>query len=357
MLYHLLYPLYKYHAVFNVFQYITFRTIYAVITALFLSFIFGPYIIRKLSAMQVGQVIRKEGPPNHFSKEGTPTMGGIMILAAVLIPTLLWANLKNPYVWLLVIITLFFGAVGFIDDYIKVVKKDSQGLWPRYKFLGQFIIALCAALFLYLEGFNTSVTVPFFKNAVINLGWLYIPFVVLVIVGASNAVNLTDGLDGLAIGPITIAAATYMLLAYLTGHTKIATYLQIMYVPKGGELTVFAGAMVGAGLGFLWFNTYPAQIFMGDVGSLALGAALGMLAIITKQEILLVLVGGVFVVEALSVIFQVGSFKFRRKRIFRMAPLHHHFELQGWPEPKIIVRFWLISIILSLIAISTLKLR
>ncbi|MBI5048984.1 MAG: phospho-N-acetylmuramoyl-pentapeptide-transferase [Deltaproteobacteria bacterium] len=357
MLYHLLYPLSKYHTIFNVFQYITFRTIYAVVTALILSFIVGPYIIKKLSLMQIGQVIRKDGPQNHLIKQGTPTMGGVIILFAVIIPTLLWANLKNPYVWLLTAVTLGLGAIGFIDDYKKVVQNDSQGLWPRYKFLGQVVIAIGAALFLYFTGFNTSITLPFFKNITISLGWLYIPFVVLVIVGASNAVNLTDGLDGLAIGPITIAAATYMLFTYLTGNVKIAQYLQIMYVPKAAELTIFAGAMVGASLGFLWFNSYPAQIFMGDVGSLSLGGALGTLAVITKQEILLVLVGGVFVIEALSVIFQVGSFKLRGKRIFKMAPLHHHFELNGLPEPKIIVRFWIISIILSLIAISTLKLR
>lgn len=357
MLYHLLYPLHKYHTVFNVFQYITFRTIYAVVTALLLSFIIGPYIIKKLSLMQIGQVIRKDGPANHFSKEGTPTMGGALILFAIIVPTLLWANLTSQYVWLLVVATLSFGIVGFIDDYKKVVQKDSRGLLPRYKFLGQFIIALGVALFLYFTGFNTSVTVPFFKNATISLGWLYIPFVVLVIVGASNAVNLTDGLDGLAIGPITIAAATYMLFTYLTGNIKIAQYLQIMYVPKAAELTIFAGAMVGASLGFLWFNSYPAQVFMGDVGSLSLGGALGTLAVITKHEMLLVLVGGVFVVEALSVIIQVGSFKLRGKRVFKMAPIHHHFELNGWAEPKIIVRFWIISIILSLIAISTLKLR
>lgn len=357
MLYHLLYPLAKYHTLFNVFQYITFRTIYAVVTALVLSFLIGPYIIRKLSNMQIGQVIRDDGPSNHLSKKGTPTMGGIIILFCIIVPTLLWANLKNPYIWLLITVTTGFGIVGFVDDYKKWVQKDSRGLRPAHKFLGQCIIALGVALFLYFTGFNTSITVPFFKNVVIAMGWAYIPFVILVIVGASNAVNLTDGLDGLAIGPITIAAATYMLFTYLTGHAKIANYLQIMYVPNSGELTIFAGAMVGASLGFLWFNTYPAQVFMGDVGSLALGGVLGTLAIITKHEILLVLVGGVFVVEALSVIFQVGSFKLRGKRIFRMAPIHHHFELNGWPEPKIIVRFWIISIILSLIAISTLKLR
>ncbi|HBR16097.1 MAG: phospho-N-acetylmuramoyl-pentapeptide-transferase [Deltaproteobacteria bacterium RIFCSPLOWO2_12_FULL_43_16] len=357
MLYHLLYPLYKYHTIFNVFQYITFRTIYAVVTALLLSFIIGPYVIKKLSLMQIGQVVRKDGPPQHLSKEGTPTMGGVLILLSIIIPTLLWANLTNPYVWLLIAVTLCLGMVGFVDDYKKVVQKNCKGLLPGYKFLWQFIVASGIALFLYFTGFNTSVAVPFFKNVIIPLGWLYVPFAILVIVGASNAVNLTDGLDGLAVGPIIIAAATYMLFTYLTGNVKIAQYLQIMYVPKAAELTIFAGAMVGASLGFLWFNSYPAQVFMGDVGSLSLGGALGTLAIITKQEILLVLVGGVFVVEALSVIFQVGSFKLRGKRIFKMAPLHHHFELDGWAEPKIIVRFWIISIILSLIAISTLKLR
>jgi len=357
MFYHLLYPLYTYHAVFNVFQYITFRTIYATLTALILSFILGPYIIRRLALMQIGQNIRRDVPPNHLNKEGTPTMGGTLVIFTVVISTLLWANLKNPYIWLLISITIGLGVIGFIDDYKKLVKKDPTGLLPRYKLAGQVVIALGVAFFLYLSGFSATITVPFFKGIRIDLGWLYMPFVVLVIVGASNAVNLTDGLDGLAIGPITVGAATYMLFAYLTGHVKIANYLQILYVPRVGELTVFAGAMVGASLGFLWFNTYPAQVFMGDVGSLALGGALGALAVITKQEILLLLVGGVFVVETLSVIFQVGSYRLRGKRVFRMAPIHHHFELKGWSEPKITVRFWIISIILSLIAISTLKVR
>lgn len=327
------------------------------VTALLLSFILGPYVIKKLAALNIGQVIRVDGPSNHINKEGTPTMGGGLILFSIILAALLWANLKNPYIWLLIGVTLALGVIGFIDDYKKIIHRNSNGLSPWYKFMWQVIIALSAAIFLYLSGFNTSITVPFFKHSEIQLGWFYIPVVVLVIVGASNAVNLTDGLDGLAIGPLTIAAATYMLFAYLTGNIKIANYLQIMYVPKGGEITVFAGAMVGAGLGFLWFNSYPAQIFMGDIGSLSLGGALGTLAVITKQETLLILVGGVFVAEVISVIFQVGSFKIRKKRIFRMAPLHHHFELDGWPEPKIIVRFWIISIILSLIAISTLKLR
>lgn len=357
MLYHLLFPLREYFTFFNVFQYITFRTIYATVTALVLCFLFGPYIIRKLSYMNIGQRIRANGPPHHKYKEGTPTMGGILILFAVLFPTLLWADIKSSYVWLLILVTLAFGLIGMIDDYMKVTKDDTVGLKAGYKLVCQVLIGAAVAIFLMYSDFNTDITVPFFKNVRIDLGWFYIPFVVVVIVGTSNAVNLTDGLDGLAIGPVMIAAGTYMLFAYLAGHIKIAQYLQILYVPGSGELTVFAGAIVGASLGFLWFNTYPAQLFMGDIGSLSLGGALGTLSVITKQEFLLLIVGGVFVVEALSVILQVLSFKLLGKRIFNMAPIHHHFELKGWPEPRIIVRFWIISIILSLIAISTLKIR
>ena len=357
MLYHLLFPLKEYITFFNVFQYITFRTIYATVTALLLSFILGPYLIRKLASLEIGQQVRKNGPPGHLSKEGTPTMGGLLILFAVLLPTLLWANLRNGYVWLLIFVTLAFGLIGLIDDYIKVLRRNSDGLKARYKFGGQVLVSIIVATMLMYSDFNTDITVPFFKNVRIDLGFFYLPFVVFIIVGSSNAVNLTDGLDGLAIGPVLIASGTYMLFAYLTGHSKISQYLQILYVPGSGELAVFAGAVVGASLGFLLFNTYPAQLFMGDIGSLSLGSALGALSIITKQEFLLVIVGGVFVVEALSVIFQVSSYKLRGKRIFNMAPIHHHFELKGWAEPKIIVRFWIISIILSLIAISTLKLR
>jgi phospho-N-acetylmuramoyl-pentapeptide-transferase len=357
MLYHLLFPLKEYITFFNVFQYITFRTIYATVTALLLSFIFGPYLIRKLASLDIGQKIRENGPPGHGNKEGTPTMGGILILLAVLLPTLLWANLRNGYVWLLIFVTLAFGLIGLIDDYIKVLRDNSDGLKARYKFGGQVLVSMIVALMLMYSDFNTDITVPFFKNVRIDLGLFYLPFVVFIIVGTSNAVNLTDGLDGLAIGPVLIASGTYMLFAYLAGHSKISQYLQILHVPGSGELAVFAGAVVGASLGFLWFNTYPAQLFMGDMGSLSLGGALGTLSVITKQEFLLVIVGGVFVVEALSVIFQVGSYKLRGKRIFNMAPIHHHFEIKGWAEPKIIVRFWIISIILSLIAISTLKLR
>ncbi|MFQ5586141.1 MAG: phospho-N-acetylmuramoyl-pentapeptide-transferase, partial [Thermodesulfobacteriota bacterium] len=274
MLYHFLYPLSQHHSVFNVFQYITFRTIYAVVTALVLSFILAPPLIKRLSRLHVGQVVRKDGPPNHLGKTGTPTMGGALILFAVIGSTLLWGNLNNLYVWLLMFVTVAMGALGFIDDYRKIVKKDSAGLRPRYKFACQVVIALITALLLYYSDFNTATAIPFLKEVRIDMGWFYIPFAAFIIVGSSNAVNLTDGLDGLAIGPILIAAATYMLLAYLTGHSKIASYLQIMYIPKVGELTVFAGAMVGASLGFLWFNTYPAQVFMGDIGSLSMGGAL-----------------------------------------------------------------------------------
>ena len=357
MLYHFLYPLGEYYSIFNVFQYITFRTIYGVVTALVVCFILAPPLIRWLSSLQVGQVVRKDGPPTHEAKAGTPTMGGALILFAVVGSTLIWGNLGNIYVWLLLFITIAMGAVGFVDDYKKIIKKDCAGLRPRYKFGWQVIIALAVVLFLYYTGFNTATTIPFLKEVRVEMGWLFIPFATFIIVGSSNAVNLTDGLDGLAIGPILIAAATYMLLSYITGHSKIADYLQIMHIPMVGELTIFAGAMVGASLGFLWFNTYPAQVFMGDIGSLSMGGALGTIAILTKQEVLLVIVGGIFVVEALSVIFQVGSFRLRGKRVLMMAPIHHHFELKGWPEPRIIVRFWIIAIILALIAVSTLKLR
>jgi phospho-N-acetylmuramoyl-pentapeptide-transferase len=358
MLYHLLFPLHVDYSFFNVFRYITFRTIYAAITALLLCFVIGPWLIRELGTHQIGQVIRRDGPESHLAKEGTPTMGGLLIVLAMVIPTLLWANLGNPYIWIAVLVTVGFGAIGFVDDYKKVIRKDSKGLSPRKKLLFQFALAAIAATLIYLDiGIQPKVSIPFFKKLNPSLGPLYIPFIILVIVGASNAVNLTDGLDGLAIGPSIISAGTYMLFAYLAGHIKIANYLQIPYVPGAGELTIFCGAMAGAGIGFLWYNTYPASVFMGDTGSLAIGAALGVVAIMVKQEIVLALVGGVFVMEALSVILQVYSYKTTRKRIFRMAPVHHHFELKGWAEPKIIVRFWIISIILALLAISTLKIR
>ena len=358
MLYHLLYPLHLDYSFFNVFRYITFRPIYAAITALLLCFVIGPWLIRELGSHQIGQTIRRDGPERHLAKEGTPTMGGLLIVLASVVPTLLWANLTNPYIWIAVFVTVGFGTIGFIDDYKKVIRKDPKGMSVRAKFLSQVGLAAVAALLISMDiGIQAKVSIPFFKKLNPDLGMLYVPFIVLVVVGASNAVNLTDGLDGLAIGPSIISAGTYMVFAYLAGHVKIANYLQILYVPGAGELTIFCGAMAGAGIGFLWYNTYPAQVFMGDTGSLSIGAALGVVAVMVKQEIVLVLVGGVFVMEALSVIFQVFSYKTTRKRIFRMAPVHHHFELKGWAEPKIIVRFWIISIILALLAMSTLKIR
>ena len=359
MLYHLLYPLHTTFTVFNVFRYITFRTIYASLTAFFICFLLGPWMIRKLAQMQVGQYIRDDGPKTHLGKAGTPTMGGTLILLSITVSVLLWSDLTNLFVWIVLFVLLGFGLIGFIDDYLMQVKKQSKGLTVRRKLLLQVIVALITGILVYASpNFSTQVTIPFFKNISPDFAWGYIIFAIFVIVGASNAVNLTDGLDGLAIGPVIIAAATYMIFAYVTGNVKIAGYLQLNYVAGAGELTIFCGALAGAGLGFLWFNSYPAEIFMGDVGSLSLGAALGTVAVIIKQEILLALVGGLFVIEALSVIFQVGFFKMTSgKRIFKMAPLHHHFELKGWPEPKVIVRFWIISIALALLAMSTLKLR
>lgn len=358
MLYHLFYPLATSVHFFNVFKYLTFRTIYAVITALVVSFLLGPWVIRKLQAIQMTQVIRTDGPESHLKKQGTPTMGGALILAAIVIPTLLWADLSNRYIWIALSIIVGYGLIGFLDDYKKVVEKNPKGLSPRQKTLWQVLLGLLVGTVLYYTpGFSTELTIPFFKNVRPDLGIFYIPFVMLVIFGASSAVNLTDGLDGLAIGPVAINAGTYMLFTYIAGNVKLANYLQIPYVAGAGELSILCGAMAGAGLGFLWYNAYPAEVFMGDVGSLPLGGGLGALAVITKQEILLVIVGGIFVIEALSVIFQVGSYKYRGKRIFRMAPIHHHFELKGVAEPKIIVRFWIITIILALVAISTLKIR
>ncbi len=359
MLYHLLYPLHTTFTIFNVFRYITFRTIYASLTAFLICFVLGPWVIRTLSRMQVGQYVRDDGPQTHIGKAGTPTMGGTLIIFSTAVSALLWMDLSNFYGWVILLATIGYGGIGFVDDYLMQVKKRSKGLSARGKFWLQVLLALGLGMFLYnIPDFDTHVTLPFFKNVSPDLGWGYIFFAALVIVGTSNAVNLTDGLDGLATGPMIVAAVTYMVFAYVTGHVRIADYLQINYVPGSGEVTIFCGILVGAGLGFLWFNSYPAQVFMGDVGSLALGAALGTVAVITKQEIMLVLVGGLFVIEALSVIFQVSFFKMTNgRRIFRMAPLHHHFELKGWPEPKVIVRFWIISIALALISLSTLKLR
>ncbi len=358
MLYHLLYPLHVSHSVFNVFRYITFRTLVAALMALVVSFLLGPRVIRHLTARQIGQTIRPEGPQSHFSKAGTPTMGGTLILFSLILATFLLADLTNVYVWLAIGVTVGFGIIGFVDDYRKLRRGHAQGLSGRAKLAAQCAVAAVAAAVLYLRpDFDTILAFPFFKELQPNLGLWYIPFATFVIVGASNAVNLTDGLDGLAIGPVMTTAFTYGVFAYVTGNARLAEYLQLPHINGAGELAVFCGALLCAGLGFLWFNAYPAKMFMGDVGSLPLGAALALVALVTKQEIVLVLVGGVFVVEALSVIFQVVSFKLTRKRVFRMAPIHHHFELQGWPEPQIIVRFWIVSIVCALLALSTLKLR
>lgn len=359
MLYHLLYPLHVSFSAFNVFRYITFRTIYAALTAFLICFLLGPWVIRKLSQLQIGQYIREDGPKDHLKKAGTPTMGGILVISAVCISTFLWARLDIIYVWIALLTTFGTALIGFYDDYLMQIKKQSKGLSARGKLVLQCAVALAAGIMVYrVPGFSTQVTLPFFKTISPDIGIGYILFTVLIIVGTSNAVNLTDGLDGLAIGPVIIAAGTYMIFSYVAGHIKLADYLQLTHVPGSGEISIFCGALAGAGLGFLWFNAYPAQVFMGDVGSLPIGAALGTAAVITKQEILLVIVGGLFVIEALSVIFQVGFFKMTRgRRIFRMAPLHHHFELKGWAEPKVIVRFWIIAIALALLSMSTLKLR
>lgn len=359
MLYKLIYLFHTDLSWLNVFRYITFRTILATLSSLVLIFIFGGWVIQKLRTMQVGQIIREDGPPNHKDKAGTPTMGGCLILPIVMASTLLWADMGNIYVWLILFVIFSYGLIGFADDYLKMARKNSKGLSMKAKFTLQVLVALVVAIILDLyPGFDSLLNVPFFKNVTPDLGWLYIPLVVFVIVGSSNAVNLTDGLDGLAIGPIVVAFTSYLIFSYMSGHVKIATYLQIPYVAGTGELSVLCGAVVGAGLGFLWYNAYPAEVFMGDVGSLPLGAVLGTVAVITKQELVLILVGGLFVVETLSVIFQVVYFRLTGgQRIFRMAPIHHHFELKGWAESKVTVRFWIIAIILALLSVSTLKLR
>ncbi|MCP4663011.1 MAG: phospho-N-acetylmuramoyl-pentapeptide-transferase [bacterium] len=361
MLYHLLYPLHEHLGVLNVFRYITFRTAGAVVTALVLSLALGPPFIRTLRRLSVGQNIRDVGPESHQVKAGTPTMGGLLILSALFVATLLWADLTNPYVWVAVGVTLGFGGIGFADDFIKVRRRRNLGLTARSKFLLQAVVAVAATIVLLTLpeefGYRPTLAFPFFKALVLDLGWFYVPFVVLVLLGASNAVNLTDGLDGLAIGSTMVAAATYAIFTYVAGHMVVAGYLQITAIPGVGEVTVFCGALVGASLGFMWFNCHPAEVFMGDVGSLALGGAIGTVAVLAKQELVLVLVGGLFVIETLSVIIQVGSFKLTGKRVFLMAPLHHHFELRGWAEPKIIVRFWILAVLFALVSLSTLKLR
>ena len=348
----------------NVFRYITFRTAAASITAFAIGLLLGPWMIRKLHEFQIGQVVRHEGPATHRTKAGTPTMGGLLILTSVLLPTLLWANLQNAFVLVAVLATAAFGAVGFADDYLKIVRRSHHGLWPRYKLLWQFIVAGgvgAAALWLAsLEPplYNTRLVLPFLKNWIFDLGWWYAPFAMLVLVFSSNAVNLTDGLDGLAISVFAVAAAAFTALAYVGSHAEFANYLLIpRFSPLTSELTVFCGSLVGASLGFLWWNCYPAEIFMGDVGSLGLGGALGTVAVLIKQEFLLFIVGGVFMLEAFSVIIQVASFKTTGKRVFRMAPLHHHFELIGWSEPKVITRFVIAAIVFALFSLTTLKLR
>jgi len=358
VIYHLLVPFAAQLSVLNVFRYITFRSIYAFTTALLITIIFGPRIIAWLTRLKCGQYIH-EDVKAHQCKAGTPTMGGILMAVAIIPSVLLWADLTNEYMWMTMLVFLGFGIIGLADDYLKVVQKQNKGLSGWSKIAGQVLIAAAAVTILMLDpDFSTKLSVPFFKNFQPDLGLLYLPFAVLVIVGASNGVNLTDGLDGLAIGPTVVAAGMFALFVYVAGHAQIARYLQVVPVSGVGEVTVFCGALVGAGLGFLWFNAYPAQVFMGDVGSLSLGGALGFVAVVCKQELILLIVGGVFVLETLSVILQVSYFKFSGgKRIFRMAPLHHHFELKGIPESKIIIRFWILSILLAFVALSTLKLR
>lgn len=345
---------------FRVFHYLTFRGILGILTALVISFVIGPVMIRHLSRYKIGQSIREDGPSSHFSKAGTPTMGGALILVSIAVSTLLWGDLANRYVWTVLLTTIVFGLIGFVDDYKKLVLKNSRGLAARYKYLWQSVFGLAAAAFLYSTAslpVETHYIVPFFKQVVIDFGAGYVLFTYLVIVGTSNAVNLTDGLDGLAILPTVLVGGALGIFAYVSGNANFADYLGIPFVPRVGELVVFSGALVGAGLGFLWFNAYPAQVFMGDVGALALGASLGVMAVLVRQEIVLMIMGGVFVMETVSVVLQVLSFKMTGKRIFRMAPLHHHFELKGWPEPRVIVRFWIVTVILVLIGLATLKLR
>ncbi len=350
----------RFESAFSVFQYLTLRGILAAGTALVISLLVGPAMIRRLNQYQIGQSVRTDGPETHLGKSGTPTMGGALILVAIAISTLLWADLTNPYVWIALLVTGAFGAVGWVDDYRKVVERDSRGLPARWKYLWQSLAGLAAAVYLY-TAFDTPVTtqlyVPFLKDVVLELGPVFLVLTYFVIVGASNAVNLTDGLDGLAILPTVLVGTALGLIAYLTGHVDFADYLHIPYVAGSGELSVFCGAIAGAGLGFLWFNTYPAQVFMGDVGALALGAALGVVAVVPRHEIVFFIMGGIFVLETVSVILQVASFKLTGKRLFRMAPIHHHYELKGWPEPRVIVRFWIITVMLVLFGLATLKLR
>nr|VFK22134.1 MAG: Phospho-N-acetylmuramoyl-pentapeptide-transferase [Candidatus Kentron sp. MB]VFK27751.1 MAG: Phospho-N-acetylmuramoyl-pentapeptide-transferase [Candidatus Kentron sp. MB]VFK74420.1 MAG: Phospho-N-acetylmuramoyl-pentapeptide-transferase [Candidatus Kentron sp. MB] len=350
----------QFHGGFSVFQYLTLRGILGVLTALIISLLIGPIMIRRLGSYRIRQTVRDDGPESHFVKTGTPTMGGTLILVAITVTTLFWADLSNRFVWIVLSVTLLFGAVGWVDDYRKLVQGNPNGLPARYKFFWQSLIGLGCAFFLYFSAqspFETQLIVPLLKTISLDLGWFFVPFAYFVIVGTSNAVNLTDGLDGLAILPTVMIAGALAIFAYVTGHVEFADYLGFPYINGVGELIILCGAIVGAGLGFLWFNTYPAQVFMGDIGALALGATLGVIAILVRQELVLFIMGGVFVMETVSVILQVGSYKLTGKRIFRMAPLHHHFELIGWPEPRVIVRFWVITVVLVLIGLATLKIR
>jgi phospho-N-acetylmuramoyl-pentapeptide-transferase len=350
----------QYVSGFSVFQYLTFRTMVSVMTALATSLLIGPMVIERLTRHQIGQSVRDDGPQSHLTKAGTPTMGGALILIVICITTLLWGDLYNRYVWTVLLVTMAFGVIGWIDDYLKITRKNSRGLIARWKYLLQSVMGLAAVIFLYVSAqvpAETALIVPFFKEIAIPMGIWYVVLGYFVIVGTSNAVNLTDGLDGLAILPTVMVGAALGLIAYLAGNIEFSTYLQIPYIPAAGEVSIFCGALIGAGLGFLWFNTYPAQVFMGDVGALALGAALGVVAIIVRHEIVLFIMGGLFVLEAVSVILQVTSYRLTGRRIFRMAPIHHHFELKGWPEPRVIVRFWIITLVLVLVGLSTLKLR
>ena len=349
-----------YYSGFNVFQYLTLRVVLATLTALVIALMIGPIMIRKLTQYKVGQSVRSDGPQTHLGKSGTPTMGGVLILIAIAISTILWADISNRYVWLVLAVTILFGIIGWVDDYKKLVLNNSKGLSARAKYFWQSVVGLGAAIFLYSLAqtpAETSLLIPFLKNFSIELGVMFVLLTYLVIVGSSNAVNLTDGLDGLAIMPTVLVAGALAVFAYVAGNVKFATYLNVPYVMGVGEVAIFCGAMVGAGLGFLWFNTYPAQVFMGDVGALALGAALGVVAVVVRQELVFFIMGGVFVMEAVSVMLQVASFKLTGRRIFRMAPIHHHFELKGWPEPRVIVRFWIITVILVLIGLGSLKIR
>ncbi|MHB1950658.1 MAG: phospho-N-acetylmuramoyl-pentapeptide-transferase [Acidiferrobacteraceae bacterium] len=360
MLFYLFNLLEARYSFFNVFHYLTLRGILSVLTSLFTCFVIGPVMIRKLSIHQIGQTVRSDGPQTHFAKAGTPTMGGTLILTAIVLTTLLWADLSNRLVWVVLLTMLAFGTIGWVDDYMKLIHKNPKGIGAKAKFFWQTVSGLSAGLFLYLASpspSETTLIVPFFKEVAIPLHAWFVPWTYLVVTGASNAVNLTDGLDGLAIMPTVLVAGGLAIFAYVTGHAAFSSYLEIPYIPGAGEILVFCGALVGAGLGFLWFNTYPAQVFMGDVGALGLGAALGIIAVIVRQEIVLFIMGGIFVLETVSVMLQVSSFKLRGRRVFRMAPIHHHFELKGWPEPRVIVRFWIISFVLVLIGLATLKIR